>query len=167
MKNACCSPYKPSREKKSICQEEFAAHSSVTFLSILHQVEIFSHLFDIVLGITWLQTACFRDCNNCHLAILSWVLDYFSMFNMRINKWHISNVLCQNPFARKHDVIPFRPSCVIELFTPQKHYTAARGRPAFCLNRLQFLAKVWIKLELFICRSHYHFLNDVGVLISK
>lgn len=50
---------------------------------------------------------------------------------MRIKKWHISNVLCQKLFGRKYGVIPFRPNYVIELFTPQKRYTAARGRPAF------------------------------------
>lgn len=44
---------------------------------------------------------------------------------------HISNVLCQKPFGRECDVIPFRLSYGIEFFTPQKRYTAPRGKPAF------------------------------------
>lgn len=53
------------------------------------------------------------------------------MFDMRKKKWHISNVLRKKTFGRKDDAIPFRLSCLIKLFTPQKCYTAPRGSPAF------------------------------------
>lgn len=117
--------------RKALCsfQYDFSQHLASSWN--------FWYLFHIVLGIIWLQTVCFQECNKCYLAILSWVLDYFSVFDMRIKKWLISNVLCQKSFGRKY-VIPFRLSYVIEFFTLQKCYTAARGRPAFLPHQTSF-----------------------------
>lgn len=98
-------------------------------------------------------------------SFLSFGLFFNVWYESKEMAYYIPNVLCQKLFGRKCDVIPFRLSYVIELFTPVAQHLQANL--LFCLNILQLLLKVWIKIELFICKSHYHFLNNEGVLILK
>lgn len=93
----------------------------------------------------------------------------FSMFDMRIKKW---NVIFQMFYVKSHlegNVMSFLLDWAMEL-NCSLHRNVTQHLEAnllFCLNRLQFLSKVWIKIELFIYKSHYHFLNNEGVLILK